>query len=255
VAKAAEGVLARAREIVAGELEASAEDIVVTDDGRLGVAGVPAKALSWAEVVAASGEPSLGVELDAGQDGPTFPFGAHVAVVEVDTETGKVVPVRHIAVDDCGRIVNPLLVQGQQHGGIAQGVAQALWEQVVFDEDGNPLTSTFADYGIPSAAEFPSFEAANTETPSPLNALGAKGIGESGTIGATAAVHNAVVDAVSHLGVRHIDMPCTPERVWRAVADARAGTLPDLWREPPAAFASLPERGSRRKAEAEDVDI
>jgi carbon-monoxide dehydrogenase large subunit len=126
---------------------------------------------------------------------------------------------RHIAVDDCGRIINPLLVTGQQHGGIAQGVAQALFEGVAYDEDGNPLTTTLIDYAIPSAAELPNFEASNTVTPTPLNPLGAKGIGESGTIGSTPAVHNAVVDAVSHLGIRHIDMPLTPERVWRALQD------------------------------------
>jgi carbon-monoxide dehydrogenase large subunit len=144
--------------------------------------------------------------------------------------------VRHVAVDDCGRILNPLLVTGQQHGGIAQGVAQALWEQFVYDDQGNPLTSTLTDYAMPSAAEFPSFEALNTETPTPLNALGAKGIGESGTIGSTPAVQNAVIDALSHLGVRHIDMPCTAERVWRAIRDARAGTLAPVWREPPPVF-------------------
>ena len=173
------------------------------------------------------------------QDGATFPFGAHVSVVEVDTETGRVVPLRHVAVDDCGRILNPVIVEGQQHGGIAQGMSQALWEQFLYSEDGQPLTSTFADYQMPTAADTISFETANTETPTPLNELGAKGIGESGTIGSTPAVQSAVVDALRHLGVRHIDIPCTPERVWRAVQDARAGTLPDPWREPPAVFDTL----------------
>src|SRR5204862_7601951 len=125
---------------------------------------------------------------DFEQEGATFPFAAHVAVVEVDLDTGRVTPVRHVAVDDCGRILNPLIVTGQQHGGIAQGVAQALWEQYVYDDDGNPLTSTLTDYAMPSAAELPSFEPSNTETASPRNALGAKGIGESGTIGPTPAV-------------------------------------------------------------------
>ena len=134
-------------------------------------------------------------------------------------------PIRHVAVDDCGRILNPLIVRGQQHGGIAQGVAQALWEQYVYDDDGNPLTATLTDYAMPSAAELPSFETSNTETPSPRNPLGAKGIGESGTIGSTPAVQNAVIDALSHLGVRHIDMPCTPERVWRAIRGRRRGRL------------------------------
>ena len=194
----------------------------MTDDGRLGVAGVPATALGWAEVAAAAtgdGDPLLSA-LDFEQDGATFPFGTHIAVVEVDTETGAVELVRHIAVDDCGRILNPLIVTGQQHGGIAQGVAQALFEQVVYDEDGNPLTANLMDYAIPSAAEMPSFEAVNTETPTPRNPLGAKGIGESGSIGSTPAVQNAVVDALAHLGVRHLDMPCTAERVWGALRGA-----------------------------------
>ena len=156
-------------------------------------------------------------ELDFDGTNSTFPFGAHVSVVDVDTETGKVTMRRHIAVDDCGRILNPLLVRGQQHGGIAQGAAQALYEWVRYDEDGNPVTSTLIDYSVPSAAELPSFEASNTQTDSPLNPLGAKGIGESGTIGSTPAIHNAVIDALSHLGVVHIDMPCTPERVWNAL--------------------------------------
>ncbi|MDQ2754324.1 MAG: molybdopterin-dependent oxidoreductase, partial [Actinomycetota bacterium] len=194
--------------------------------------------------------------VDFEQAGPTFPFGAHVSVVEVDLETGAVRPLRHVAVDDCGRILNPLIVTGQQHGGIAQGMSQALWEQVLFDDDGNPLTSNLADYAIPSAAEFPSFEASNTETPTPLNPLGAKGIGESGTIGSTPAVQNAVVDALSHLGVRHLDMPCTPERVWRAITDAesRSGTA-SLWREPPSIFGRLPARNQGGSPEAAEADI
>jgi carbon-monoxide dehydrogenase large subunit len=129
---------------------------------------------------------------------------------------------RHVAVDDCGRIVNPLLVRGQQHGGIAQGAAQALFEWVRYDEHGNPLTTNLMDYTMPAASELPSFEVSNTETDSPRNPLGAKGIGESGTIGSTPAIHNAVVDAVSYLGITHIDMPCTPEKVWHAVHLATA---------------------------------
>ena len=156
-------------------------------------------------------------ELDFDGSDSTFPFGAHVSVVEVDTETGEVEMLRHVAVDDCGRILNPLLVAGQQHGGIAQGAAQALYEWVQYDDDGNPVTSNLIDYAIPSAAELCSFETSNTQTDSPRNPLGAKGIGESGTIGSTPAIHNAVVDAVRHLGVTHIDMPCTAERVWQAI--------------------------------------
>ena len=249
-------VLEKARDLAAEMLEASAEDIVVTDDGKVGVAGSPASALEWAAIAAAAqdrGDP-LVVEMDLAQEGATFPFGAHVAVVEVDTETGFVRHVRHVAVDDCGRILNPMIVQGQQHGGIAQGAAQALWEQFVYDAEGNPLTSTLAEYEMPSAAEFPSFEASNTETPTHLNPLGAKGIGESGTIGSTPAVQNAVVDALSHLGVRHIDMPCTPERVWRAIEAARAGAPEAPWREPLFDFSSLPPRGGAPRP-ADDIEI
>jgi len=257
VGKAADGVLTRARELAADELEASVDDIVVTGDGRVGVAGVPAKALTWgrlAELATARGDP-LSVAVDFTQEGATFPFGAHVSVVEVDLETGAVRPLRHVAVDDCGRILNPMIVTGQQHGGIAQGMAQALWEQVVFDDAGNPVTSNLADYAMPSAAEFCAFEASNTETPSPLNPLGAKGIGESGTIGSTPAVHNAVVDAVSHLGVRHIDMPCTPVRVWRAIDAARSGAPLPQWREPPTGLDRLPRQGAAPQPDADDVEI
>jgi carbon-monoxide dehydrogenase large subunit len=229
--RAGEQVLTQARTLAAHLLEADVDDIVLTDDGRLGVAGVPASALSWAELATAvkdpnrrppDMEPALAHALDFNQGEATYPFGAHIAVVEVDVETGRVEHLRHVAVDDCGKVLNPLLVAGQQHGGIAQGAAQALWEAVVYDDDGNPLTANLMDYAVPSAAELPSFEASNTETPTPLNPLGAKGIGESGTIGSTPALQNAVVDAVSHLGVRHIDMPLTAERVWRAVQAAGA---------------------------------
>ena len=222
-------VLARARSIAAHWLEASPDDIIV-GDGGLQVAGVPSNALSWAELAVGSRDPArlpdgvepapLRHELDFDGSDSTFPFGAHVSVVEVDVDTGQVTMLRHVAVDDCGRILNPLLVAGQQHGGIAQGAAQALFEWVQYDEDGNPLTSNLMDYAIPSAAELCSFEVSNTETPSPRNPLGAKGIGESGTIGSTPAIHNAVIDAVRHLGVTHIDMPCTPERVWNAIQAA-----------------------------------
>jgi carbon-monoxide dehydrogenase large subunit len=151
------------------------------------------------------------------QPGATFPFGTHVAVVEVDTGTGKVFFRRIVTVDDAGTVINPLLAEGQRHGGIAQGAAQAFLEEVVYDEDGNPLTATFADYPFLSATEVPSFELVAMETPTSYNPLGAKGIGEAGSIGATPAVQNAVIDAVSHLGVTHIDMPTSPQRVWRAI--------------------------------------
>ncbi|HEY8216098.1 MAG TPA: xanthine dehydrogenase family protein molybdopterin-binding subunit [Acidimicrobiia bacterium] len=231
---ASEEVLAKAKRLAAHLLEASVDDIVLHEGGKVGVAGVPASALSWGELAAAATDPArrpadwpsgpeaaLAASLDFNQGEATYPFGAHIAVVEVDTETGAVEHLRHIAVDDCGRILNPMLVAGQQHGGIAQGVAQALYEGFEYDADGNPLTANLLDYAMPSAAELPSFEASNTETPTPLNPLGAKGIGESGTIGSTPAVQNAVVDALSNLGVRHMDMPLTAERVWRAIQDAR----------------------------------
>jgi carbon-monoxide dehydrogenase large subunit len=157
------------------------------------------------------------------QPGATYPFGAHVAVVEVDVESGLAQLVRLVALDDAGTILNPLLAEGQRHGGLAQGAAQALLEEVLYDADGNPTTSTFADYPFLSATEVPSFELVPSETPTSYNALGAKGIGEAGTIGATPAVQNAVVDAVAHLGVRHIDMPCTSMRVWKAINDAQQG--------------------------------
>lgn len=227
---ASNGVLDRAKQIAAHLLEAAADDIVV-GDGGLQVAGVPANSVSWVELAAASKDASklpagmdagpLRHELDFDGQDSTFPFGAHVSLVEVDTDTGQVKMLRHFAVDDCGRILNPLLVRGQQHGGIAQGAAQALYEQVMYDSDGNPITSNVMDYAIPSAAELCSFDTSNTETDSPRNPIGAKGIGESGTIGSTPAIHNAVVDAVSHLGVKHIDMPCTAERVWKAIQAAK----------------------------------
>jgi len=202
------------------ELEAAVGDIVLdTSGGHFHVTGSPSPALGWAELAAAAPEP-LSVETAHDDPGPSFPFGAHVCVVEVDTETGKVTVVRFVAVDDCGRVLNPLLAEGQVHGGIAQGVAQALLEEVLYDADGNPLTSNLADYATISGMELPSFETHSMQTPTPLNALGAKGIGESGTIGSTPAVVNAVVDAVSHLGITHIDMPTSPVRVWSAIQAA-----------------------------------
>jgi carbon-monoxide dehydrogenase large subunit len=236
VLRAGERVVEKARLVAAHLLEVAAEDVVLHEDeagdgqARLGVAGAPDRSFSWAELAAAASdpdrlpegvEPGLVAETDFDTEGnSTFPFGCHVAVVEVDMETGRVRLIRHVAVDDCGRMLNPLLVEGQVHGGVAQGAAQALYEEVLFDEDANPLTANLAAYEMPSAADLPDLESHHTETPTPLNPLGAKGIGEAGTIGSTPAVQNAVIDAVSHLGVRHIDMPLTPERVWRAIREA-----------------------------------
>lgn len=225
---ASETVLDKAKTLAAHLLEANEADIE-KGSGGLQVAGVPAKALSWAELAAAANddsrrpadmEPGLAHELDFDGQDSTYPFGAHVSVVEVDTETGEVEMLRHIAVDDCGKILNPMLVQGQQHGGIAQGAAQALFEEVAYDADGNPVTGNLMTYLMPSAMELINFETSNTETPTFRNPLGAKGIGESGTIGSTPAIQNAVIDAISHLGVKHIDMPLTPQRVWAAIAGA-----------------------------------
>lgn len=224
-------LVARAREIAAHLLEASVDDIELTEQG-LGVRGVADRVVTWARAAAAaedgSGRPDgdsapLREELDFSQGQSSFPFGSHIAVVEVDADTGRVTLLRHVAVDDCGKILNPMLVEGQQHGGIAQGISQALYESVAYDEDGNPTTGNLTSYTIPSAADLCGFEASNTETPTHLNPLGAKGIGESGTIGSTPAVHNADVDALSHLGVRHVDMPLTPQNVWRALSTAPAG--------------------------------
>ena len=226
VAGAATQVLEKARALAAHLLEAPAEDVAVFPGEGLGVAGAPETALAWAELAAAADDPDrrpagmdagLAAAVDFELEHSTFPFGAHVAVCEVDTETGLVRLLRHVAVDDSGRIHNRMLAEGQVHGGIAQGVAQALFEQVGYDEDGNCLHGNLASYAMPAAADLPAFETQRMQTPTPLNPLGVKGIGESGTIGATPAVQNAVVDALAHLGVTHIDMPLTPERVWRAL--------------------------------------
>jgi carbon-monoxide dehydrogenase large subunit len=227
VHEAAVGVRNKARELAAHLLEANSDDIVFRS-GTIGVTGVPGRALDWAALAAAAGDsarlpegmdPGLSEEVDFNAEG-SYPFGAHLAVAEVDVDTGDARLLDFFAVDDCGRIINPLLAEGQIHGGIGQGVGQALMEEVLFDAAGNPLTSSLLDYQIPSIGEVPEVIAATTVTPSPHNPLGAKGIGESGTIGSTPAVQNAVIDAVAHLGVRHIDMPLTPERVWNALQAA-----------------------------------
>ena len=252
VHNATEILVEKARALAANMLEADVSDIVVdVATGTIGVVGVPAAALTWAELAQRAsdeaGEPLAG-DAVFDQGAPTFPFGAHISVAEVDTQTGEARLLRHVAVDDCGTVINRLLVEGQQHGGIGSGVGQALYEQVCYDSDGNPITSNFADYSFPSAAEMPSFEVHSTETPTPLNPLGAKGIGEASTIGSTPAIQNAVIDAVSHLGVRHIDMPCSPQNVWSAIHAVTTGDS-DPWREPPAFFETL-----TRKATAPDAD-
>ena len=220
----AERVRDKGKAIAAHLLEAAVPDMVLSG-GRFQVRGVPERSLSWQEVAQAAADPSLPealrggltVEEDFIPQGETYPFGTHICVVEIDPETGALQIVRYLTVDDCGKVINPLIVEGQVHGGIAQGMGQALFEGVVYDEIGNLITGSFMDYAMPRAHLLPAFETNRTETPSPLNPLGVKGIGEAATIGSTPAVVNAVVDALSHLGVTHLDMPLTPEKIWRAL--------------------------------------
>ena len=223
--QASEEVVEIGKRLAAAELEAAPEDMVLdVDQGLFHVTGAPAPALSWGDLASKLdsagrlGELSAEVDFQAAQ--PTFPFGAHVAVVEVDTETGSVQLRRMVAVDDAGRIINPMVAEGQVHGGVAAGIAQALYEELTYDTEGNPQNANLVTYGIPAATELPSIEVVGMETPTPINPLGVKGIGESGTIGATPAVHNAVIDALSPYGVRHIDMPVNGETVWRAIQSA-----------------------------------
>jgi carbon-monoxide dehydrogenase large subunit len=233
VQTATDEVLEKGRRLAAHLLEADAGDIEVQPGEGLGVAGSPASAIPWAELARAASDPArtpdgweggLSGENDFATPDATYPFGTHLAVVEVDTETGMADLLRHITVDDAGRIANPMLVEGQVHGGIAQGVAQALYEEIAFDEDGNNVTGSLASYAIPSSSDLPSFETERSQTPTSRNPLGAKGIGEAGAIGATPAVWNAVIDALSHLGVKNIDMPATPQRVWQALSAATSAS-------------------------------
>ncbi|HZC29824.1 MAG TPA: molybdopterin cofactor-binding domain-containing protein, partial [Gaiellaceae bacterium] len=226
ISGAAVKVLEKAKELVADELEASPADIQLdADRGLFHVAGVPGKTVSWGQLAKTLDADDRLAELASEEDfkppSPTWPFGAHVGVVEVDTETGKVKLVRMVCVDDCGVILNPLLVDGQRHGGIAQGVAQALVEEFAYDDRANPVTDNFVTYSPISAGELPAFELVSMETPTPVNPMGAKGIGESTTIGSTSAAHNAVIDALAHLGVRDVEMPTTAQRVWLAIQSAR----------------------------------
>jgi carbon-monoxide dehydrogenase large subunit len=218
VQQASRELLDVARQRAADELEANPADLVFdVTRSAFAVAGDPDVTVPLTRLAERE---RLLVRAVFTAPGATFPFGAHVAVAEVDTETGKAVLRRVVTVDDAGTVMNPLLAEGQRHGGIAQGVAQALLEEVVYDADGNPLTSSFADYAIVTATEVPTFELADMETPTSYNPLGAKGIGEAGTIGSTPAVQSAIVDAVAHLGVRHIDMPASPQRIWAAIKAA-----------------------------------
>jgi carbon-monoxide dehydrogenase large subunit len=226
--QASDRVVEQGRRLAADELEASVEDMELDlETGRFHVAGAPQSGLDWRELagrLADRGQlPELAAAGDLEESAPSFPFGAHIAVVEVDIDTGEVTLERMIAVDDAGRIINPLLAEGQVHGGVAAGIAQALFEEIAYDEKGNPLNGSLVSYSMPGATELPSFELGSMETPTPGNPLGAKGIGEAGTIGATPAVLGAVFDALAPFGVRHIEMPLGPERVWRALEAARDG--------------------------------
>ena len=218
LARAAGKVVDKASRIAAHKLEAAPEDIEVRD-GKFSVKGSPDKGLSLGEIATEAYIPiDLPEGMEPGLDETSFydpenfvwPFGAHACVVDVDADTGKVNVVRYVAVDDCGPAINPLLIDGQVHGGIVFTIGQALYEQVVYDAEGQLLTGTFVDYAIPSAGEVPTFETDRTETPSPVNSLGVKGVGEAGTIGATPAICNAVVDALRPLGVTFINMPLSP---------------------------------------------
>ena len=196
-------------------LEAAVSDIELRADGTLGVQGTPTTGIPLDRLA--------GIEATAAfnQGQPTFSGGTHVSVVEVDTETGAVEAIRHVAVTDCGRVLDKAMASGQVQGGSVQGIAVALFEEMRYDADANPLTTSLADYLMPAASDVPRVETVFLETPTDRNPLGAKGVGECGTIAAPPAVQNAVVDALSHLGVTHIDMPCTPERVWQALQDCK----------------------------------
>jgi carbon-monoxide dehydrogenase large subunit len=232
VVGACDKVIEKAKVIAAGLLEVSPDDLEWTP-GRWSVRGDPEQGRSIAEIALATFaahnlpdgvEPSLDSESTYDPNNFSFPHGTHLCATEVDTETGQVTIRSYVAVDDVGVVVNPLIVEGQVHGGIAQGIAQALYEEAAYDADGNLLTTTLADYLIPSAADLPTFVTDRTQTPSTTNPLGVKGVGEAGTIASTPAVVNAVVDALRPLGVTDVPMPCTAERVWRAINEAKGGT-------------------------------
>ncbi|HEY0506867.1 MAG TPA: molybdopterin cofactor-binding domain-containing protein, partial [Blastococcus sp.] len=225
VVKAADKVIAKARAVAAHLLEAGEDDLEFTS-GTFAVRGTPGTGVSIQEIALAvfaahdypeGVEPSIDAEATFDPVNFSFPHGTHICAMEVDTETGMVKIRKYASVDDVGTIVNPLIVEGQIHGGLAQGIAQALYEEAVYDDDGNLTTGTFVDYLVPSAADLPHFDTGNTVHAAPGNPIGAKGVGEAGCIASTPAVVNAALDAVRHLGVRDILMPLTPERVWRAI--------------------------------------
>jgi carbon-monoxide dehydrogenase large subunit len=232
VARTAVKVATKAKAIVAHQLEADPADIELSA-GKFSVRGSPDKGMTLAEVAGAAYipdnlpegmEPGLDEQAFYDPENFVFPFGAHACVVDVDADTGKVRVVRYVAVDDCGPAINPLLIDGQVHGGITHGLGQALYERIHYDADGQLITGSFVDYALPTAAELPSFETDRTETPSPVNSLGVKGVGEAGTIASSAAVTNAVNDALRPLGVDFINMPLTPMRVWEAIQSSQGAS-------------------------------
>jgi carbon-monoxide dehydrogenase large subunit len=229
VVLAARKIKDKASKLAAHLLEAAPEDMAY-EDGKFYVQGSPARAKTIQEIalmanvawnMPAGMEPGLEESHFHDPTNFTFPFGAHVCTVEVDPETGEIKILRYIAVDDIGRVINPMIVDGQVHGGVAQGIGQALYEGAIYDENGQLITGSMLDYTVPNATQIPHMELARTETPSPVNPMGIKGVGETGTIAATQAVVNAVADALAPLGIKHLEMPMTPERVWRAIQDAR----------------------------------
>jgi carbon-monoxide dehydrogenase large subunit len=230
VVKAADKVIEKAKVIAAHMLEASPDDLEFAS-GRFGVRGTD-KGVAMGEVALATFaahdlpdgvEPSLDSDATFDPENFSFPHGTHLCAVEVDTETGMTKIRKYVSCDDIGKVINPMIVEGQVHGGIAQGIAQALYEEAVYDDDGNLVTGTLVDYLVPAAPDLPSFQTDRTETPSTTHPLGVKGVGEAGTIASTPAVVNAIVDALRPLGVDDVRMACTPERVWRAIQDAKAG--------------------------------
>jgi carbon-monoxide dehydrogenase large subunit len=232
--KATQKVIEKAKKVAAHLLEASPDDIVV-DQGNFHVQGSPDKSKTIQEIALMANlawnmpegvEPGLEESSFHDPTNFTFPFGAHVCTVEVDPDTGEVSILRYVAVDDVGVVVNPMIVDGQVHGGVAQGIGQALYEHAIYDEGGQLITGSMMDYAVPNATQIPTIETARTETPCPHNLTGIKGVGETGTIAASQAVVNAVVDALSPLGIKHIDMPLTPERVWQAMQAAKNANQP-----------------------------
>jgi carbon-monoxide dehydrogenase large subunit len=220
----------KAREIASHLLEVDPEDLNFTE-GRFSVKGVPKKALTIQQIAQEASsaknlpkniEPDLAAESMFEPSNFTFPFGTHICVVEVEPQTGRVQIKKYIAVDDCGKVINPLLVDGQIQGGIVQGLGQALFEEVIYDENGQLRTGSLMDYAVPRAADLPRLNLSRTETPTPVNPLGIKGIGEAGTIGSTPAIVNAVIDALASFGVTHIDMPLTPQKIWSLCQAAKA---------------------------------